>query len=62
MCAGRESKARAKKGSWITLTEWEYDNEENTYIPICVKTEQVDGEIIKEDTYYKLKDGKFVEV
>ena len=62
MCAGYKSKARAKKGSWITLAEWKYDNEENIYIPICVKTEQVDGEIIKEDTYYTLKKGKFEEV
>ena len=62
MCAGYKSKARAKKGSWITLAEWKYDNEKNAYIPICVKTEQVDGEIIKEDTFYMLQDGKFVEV
>ena len=26
-----------------------------------VKTEQVDGKKIKEDTFYKLKNGKFVE-
>ena len=62
MCAGYDSKARAKKGSWITLAEWKYDSEKNRYIPICVKTEQVDGEIIKEDTFYMLQDGKFVEV
>lgn len=32
------------------------------YIPKCVKTECVDGERIKEDTFYKLVDGEFVEV
>ena len=32
------------------------------YIPKCVKAEFVDGEQIKEDTFYKLKDGEFVEV
>ena len=30
--------------------------------PICVKTMQVDGETIKEDTFYRLKNGEFVEV
>lgn len=30
-------------------------------IPVCVKTEQVDGEKIKEDTLYMLKGGEFTE-
>ena len=60
-CAGDNSKVKAKKGSWITLAEWEYSEEKNAYIPICVKTEQVDGEKIKEDTFYTLKNGEFVE-
>ena len=54
--------AKAKKGSWITLSEWEYNGEENAYIPVCVKTEYVDGEKIKADTYYKLENGEFKEV
>ena len=62
MCAGMNSAAQAKKGSWITLSEWNYDNEKGRYIPVCVKTEQVDGERIKEDTFYKLIDGEFQEV
>ena len=57
MCAGSQSKARAKKGSWITLAE--YDNKGK---PICVKTEQVDGERIKEDTWYRLVYGEFKEI
>ena len=66
MAAGYNSYARAKKGSWITLAEWvrtgEYDKKGNAiWIPKCVKTEYVDGERIKEDTFYKLKDGEFVE-
>ena len=61
-CAGHNSKARAKKGSWITLAEWEFDDKLNARIPKCVKTVQVDGETIKEDTFYKLLDGEFVEV
>ena len=60
-CAGHGSVAKAKKGSWITLSEWKYDEKKKTRIPICVKTMQVDGEIIKEDTFYKLENGEFVE-
>ena len=31
-------------------------------IPVCVKSAQIDGKIIKADTWYKLTDGEFVEV
>ena len=62
MCAGHDCVARAKKGSFITLAEWKYDDEIGMYIPVHVKTRKVDGKHIKEDTYYKLEDGKFVEV
>ena len=58
-CAGDKSAARAKKGSWITLSEWRYIDDEWT--PVCVKTERVDGVRIKEDTWYRLKNGEFVE-
>ena len=60
-CAGIDARARAKKGSWITLSEWRYNKEKGRNVPVCVKTEQVDGERIKEDTWYQLKDGEFVE-
>ena len=62
MCAGKESKAKAKVGSWITLSEWEWNDKKNRYVPVCVKTEYVDGNNIKADTWYKLKNGEFVEV
>ena len=62
MCAGNNSIAKAKVGSWITLSEWEWNDEKNHYVPVCVKTEYVDGESIKADTWYQLKNGKFVEV
>ena len=62
MCAGKESKAKAKAGSWITLAEWEWNDEKNHYVPVCVKTEYVDGNNIKADTWYQLKNGEFVEV
>ena len=61
-CAGHGSKVRAKKGSWITLAEWKWDAKKKRYVPLCVKTEQVDGVRIKEDVLYMLKDGEFVEV
>ena len=61
MCAGRNSRAKAKVGSWITLAEWKWSDEKN-HVPVCVKTEYVDGENIKADTWYQLKNGNFVEV
>ena len=61
-CAGDNSIVKAKKGSWITLSEWKYSEEKKRSIPVCVKTEFVDGERIKEDTWYQLIAGKFVEV
>ena len=60
-CAGSDSCVKAKKGSWITLSEWG-NNDEGEYVPIFVRTMQVDGETIKEDTFYRLKNGEFVEV
>ena len=59
-CAlGIKSKAKGKVGSWLVVCEWEQINYKWHRIDTqCVK---VDGEKIKEDTYYTLKDGKFVE-
>ena len=61
-CAGYNSCVSAKKGCWITLSEWKYSKEKGRFVPVCVKTEYVDGEKIKEDTMYSLKVGEFVEV
>ena len=58
-CAGNGCEAKAKVGSWITLSEWKMIN--GKYTPVCVKTERVDGVRIKGDTYYKLENGEFVE-
>ena len=58
-CTGANSMAKAKKGSWVTLAEWQTIVGHKKLI--CVKTEYVDGERIKEDTWYKLKNGEFVE-
>ncbi len=62
MCAGSKSKAKAKVGSWITLAEWKWSDEKKRNVPVCVKTEYVDGENIKTDTWYQLRNGKFIEV
>ena len=61
-CAGHGSVVKASTGCWITLAEWKYDSAKGNYVPVCVKTEYVDGERIKADTPYTLKNGEFVEV
>lgn len=60
-CIGDKGKAKGKIGSWIILTEWKYSEEEKHSIPVCVKAEKIDGKRIKEDTYYELIKGEFVE-
>ena len=60
--SGAESVVKAKLGSWITLAEWKYSDEKNRMVPQFVKTEFVDGEKIKADTWYKLIGGEFTEV
>ena len=61
-CAGHGCTVKAKIGSWITLAEWEYSEEKGRSVPRCVKTEYVDGERIKADTWYRLENGEFMEV
>ena len=61
-CAGNGAVVKAPIGCWITLTEWKYDPSKGRYVPVCVKTEYVDGEKIKADTPYRLGNGEFVEV
>ena len=54
-------KAKGGKNSVIVLTEWDW-NDNDEYVPVCVKAEVVDGERIKADTFYKLENGEFTEV
>ena len=56
MSAAHNTRARAKIGSWIVLTEYNINREVK-----CIKAEYVDGERIKEDTLYELINGEFVE-
>ena len=60
-CAGHGSVVKASVGCWITLAEWKFDNAKQRNVPVCAKTEYVDGEKIKADTPYTLKNGEFVE-
>lgn len=53
---GKNSKIKAALGNWITLAEYDNDG-----ICICVKSAQIDGNILKADTWYELKNCKFVE-
>jgi len=58
---GIEGKAKGAVGCWLTIAEWKQDKEYNWH-RIDVQTKKVDGKKIKADTFYVLKDGKFVEV
>lgn len=58
---GVESKAKGTLGCYIVLAEWGKDDEGNRQLK-TVKCHKVDGEKIKPDTWYMLKDGKFTEV
>ena len=57
---GIEGKAKGALGCWIVCAEWENKNE-GWHIK-CVKAVAVDGEKIKADTWYTLRDGELVEV
>ena len=59
---GRGSMAKGDIGCYIVLTEAKWDSETDGYEIIDCKCFKVDGEIIKADTFYKLVDGKPVEV
>lgn len=52
---GRKNQTKAKKGCWLVLAEWTDGK------PKHVKAVKVDGKRIKEDTWYMLENGKFVE-
>ena len=57
---GKRGKIKAPVGTWCTLAEYgEWDGD--GYHCICVKSYQVDGEIIKADVFYTLRNGEIVE-
>lgn len=57
---GIDSKAKGALGCWIVLAEWVQDDEYNWH-RTDVQCFKVDGENIKPDTWYKLKNGDLVE-
>ena len=61
ICTGKGSMVKAKVGSYITLVEYKWNDFNDHFTIVCVKTEYVDGERIKANTWYKLINGKFVE-
>ena len=60
MAVGYDSKAKGALGCYLVLSEWKRIDGE--YHIVDVQSAKVDGETIKADTFYKLIDGKFVEV
>ena len=60
IATGIKSKAKGKLGCYIAVAEWEKVN--NKWQIKDFKAHKVDGEIIKEDTFYRLVNGEFVEV
>ena len=63
---GPEGKAKGVIGSFLVFAEWKSNGGnhwlEDTWTFAGAQMVQVDGERIKEDTYYMLKNGEFVEV
>ena len=56
-CAlGYEGKAKGTKGCWLVLAEWKDDHRKD------VRCFYVDGESVKENVFYKMKEGALVEV
>ena len=58
---GTDSKAKGALGCWIVLAEWGRDEEFNWHRK-DVQCFKVDGETVKPNTWYTLKDGCPVEV
>lgn len=59
IAVGPWSRAKGSKGCYIVLAEWDCSVYPETIL--CVKAHEVDGDVIKSDTWYKLVGGEFVE-
>ena len=60
MAIGYDSKAKGALGCWIVLGE-QKEGDDGAYRLVDVQCFKVDGEKIKADTFYKLKDGQPIE-
>ena len=58
---GRKAKAKASRGCWIVLAEWQEGDNWTDAKPVAIVSAQVDGKKVKADTWYKVVNGKFVE-
>ncbi len=57
---GIEGIAKGAMGCWLTLAEWK--NIDNEWHRIDVQTKIIDNKDIKENVFYKLVNGQFIEV
>ena len=60
LSVGRDTRAKGSLGSWIVLTQCHKSEEDGQDYIDLVKVAKVDGKCIKADTWYTLKEGKFV--
>ena len=60
LSVGRDTRAKGSLGSWIVLTQCHKSKEDGQDYIDLVKVAKVDGKRIKADTWYTLKEGKFV--
>ena len=58
VACGKNARAKGVLGSHIVVTEW--DEKSENILAVCLG--QIDGKTLKPDTWYTVKDGKFVEV
>ena len=57
---GIEGKAKGALGCYIAVAEWTYDESDDEYKLVEFKAHKVEGKTIKPDTFYSLKNGKFI--
>ena len=57
---GIDGKAKGSLGCYIAVAEWTYDESADEYKLAGFKAHKVDGKTIKPDTFYSLKNGKFI--
>ena len=58
VACGKNARAMGALGSYIVVTEW--DDAQENILAVCLG--KIDGETLKPDTWYTVRDGQFVEV
>jgi hypothetical protein len=59
IAVGYHGRAKGDLGNWITLAEWENDENGEPQLK-KVKSAKIDGKILKPDVWYLLKDGRII--